>query len=251
MSVDELVGWAMAHTVVGNCPDPAVFSVLDTLLPGQSDDGDWVPMVSLVRESWNRWWLRHMVGGSSPGLVGKLIARYPRSFDTYTVLASIYAVGGPCSSIAGAKRALSVILADSSTVSAGNDSNGTIEFPETIRQLVSGKDDAQESDKWYESLGSMTDGQLAPVVKNIKTEYLHRLLGNEQFEQAQTLIEETETVRVSDSLVRDAVCQAAREMFDNAESGNNTGNGSGVRAAARCLDVLPASMQQQAADGGY
>ncbi|KAJ2517477.1 hypothetical protein GGI11_003139 [Coemansia sp. RSA 2049] len=246
MSVDELVGWAMAHTVVGNCPDPAVFSVLDTLLPCQSDDGDWAPMASRVRESWNRWWLRHMVGGSSPGLMGKLIARYPRSFDTYTVLASIYAVGGPCSGIAGAKHALSVILANSSTVSAGNDDNGTIEFPETIRQLVSGRDDAQESDKWYESLGSMTDDQLALVAK-----YLHRLLSNEQFEQARTLIEETETVRVSDSLVCDAICQAAREMFDNAESGNNTGNGSGVRAAARCLDVLPASMQQQAADGGY
>ncbi|KAJ2664967.1 hypothetical protein IWW48_000581 [Coemansia sp. RSA 1200] len=334
MSVDELVGWTMVHTVVDNCPDLAVFSVLDTLLPSRSDDDDCAPLISLVRESWNRWWLRHMVGGSSPGLMGKLIVRYPRSFDTYTVLASIYAVGGPCSNIAGAKRALSVILADSSTMSADNDNNGMIEFPESIRQLVSGRDDTLESDKWYESLGSMTDDQLALVIskasiqvdvgetferlgltdidmptivacqqhqhqqqrqyqekllvklilsalrlgstrvegislwpglvrlhkkrvfsciplENIKTEYLHRLLSNEQFEQARTLIEETETVHVSDSLVRDAVCQAAREMFDNAESGNNTGNEGGVRAAARCLDVLPVSMQQQTADGGH
>ncbi|KAJ1990852.1 hypothetical protein GGI25_004326 [Coemansia spiralis] len=69
----------------------------------------------------------------------------------------------------------------------------------------------------------------------IKKEYLRVLLGNEQIEQAQRLIHEEP--RLSEAMLRDAVCQAAREMFDNAESGD-----SGlIGAAQRCLDILPAA----------
>ncbi|KAJ2399303.1 hypothetical protein GGI23_002734 [Coemansia sp. RSA 2559] len=78
-------------------------------------------------------------------------------------------------------------------------------------------------------------------LESIKKEYLQRLLGGEQFEQAQVLID-AQPPFTSTHVVRDAVCQAACEMFDNAASGNM--DAGLLRSASRCLDLLPTHIQR-------
>ncbi|KAJ1801623.1 hypothetical protein LPJ59_000112 [Coemansia sp. RSA 2399] len=78
-------------------------------------------------------------------------------------------------------------------------------------------------------------------LESIKKEYLQRLLSGEQFEQAQVLID-AQPPFTGTHVVRDAVCQAACEMFDNAESGNM--DAGLVRSASQCLDLLSAHIQR-------
>ncbi|KAJ2559297.1 hypothetical protein EV175_000407 [Coemansia sp. RSA 1933] len=90
---------------------------------------------------------------------------------------------------------------------------------------------------WSELIRLHRSGLFASIpLETIKKEYLQRLLGGEQFEQAQALID-AQPPFTEPHTVRDAVCQAAREMFDNAESGNM--DAGLIRSALRCLDVLP------------
>ncbi|KAJ1664116.1 hypothetical protein IW140_004330 [Coemansia sp. RSA 1813] len=297
MTLDDLVAWALARvSELSDLADP-VLAVLE--LDASKPDG------SLLRAAWNRWWTRNMVG-SPHKLLNSLITQHPQLFDTHIVLAAIYAVGGPCSDIAAANDALSVLA----RLTDAKSSSGAVVFPEsiwhkirdaqpesfasltaeeipavlgtTLAQIETGKtlarlgldvdvptiaacqqgmDDQQRLlvklilsalrlgatrpegvPLWSELVHLHSAGLFSCLpLESIKQEYLQRLLSGEQFEQAQALID-AQPPFTNTHVVRDAVCQAACEMFDNAESGNmDTGL---VRSASRCLDVLPAFIQR-------
>lgn len=77
-------------------------------------------------------------------------------------------------------------------------------------------------------------------VDEIKQEYLRSLLSNEQFEEAEMLVD-AEPRFTNQDIILQTVCEAARELYDNAESGNM--DKGMVLAARKCLDVLPMQFQ--------
>ncbi|KAJ1752743.1 hypothetical protein LPJ79_000999 [Coemansia sp. RSA 1821] len=77
----------------------------------------------------------------------------------------------------------------------------------------------------------------------IDAELLAALLKSEQFDNARLLMQMPDAQAFRQhALVRDTVCAAARELFDNAESGDR----GQLQAAIQCLDMLPDEWQQDA-----
>ncbi|KAJ2450010.1 hypothetical protein EV183_004565 [Coemansia sp. RSA 2336] len=77
----------------------------------------------------------------------------------------------------------------------------------------------------------------------IDAELLSALLKNEQFDSARLLMQIPDARAFQQhALVRDTVCAAARELFDNAESGDQRQ----LHAVIQCLDILSDEWQRDA-----
>ncbi|KAJ2357175.1 hypothetical protein GGF43_001625, partial [Coemansia sp. RSA 2618] len=84
--------------------------------------------------------------------------------------------------------------------------------------------------------------------REIQTLLLHALLCAEQFADAREMLEAAGPEFTDSAEVRDTVCAAARELVDNAESGNKERGL--LRSALECLGIVSARWQHDARVGG-
>ncbi|KAJ2909152.1 hypothetical protein GGI21_002168, partial [Coemansia aciculifera] len=76
---------------------------------------------------------------------------------------------------------------------------------------------------------------------DVKREYLRMLLNSEKFEEARLLVD-AEPLFTDGAAVRQTACEAARELFDNANMCSM--DKGAMKAARQCLDIVPDSQQQ-------
>ncbi|KAI8325736.1 hypothetical protein GQ54DRAFT_194115 [Martensiomyces pterosporus] len=107
-----------------------------------------------------------------------------------------------------------------------------------LKLLASAHRSSSPSPSLWEALLQLHDARLFTryTADEIKQEYLRSLLGSEKFGEARSLIDMAPAFDDDSAVVR-IVCEVARELFDNADSGNM--DKGLVRAASACLDVLP------------
>ncbi|KAJ2747505.1 Protein kinase domain-containing protein ppk32 [Coemansia sp. BCRC 34301] len=140
----EFVSWVMREC----CADTELSPVLIRVAGYMEGDAE-------LRSAWNAWWAQNMLA-TPHSLMPALIRSYPDCFDSSVVLAAVYLVVGPCSSLGSAKVALEAVASLLGVTSLG----AGIEFEQPVYEILSGSSENEMCD----ALCALSDDEVAAVV---------------------------------------------------------------------------------------